>query len=335
MLRRVSRFAEAETKKGEVRQQRCHVHSAVQIRFLHVAHRRGGAFGEQGSDPVLVGRAKGVRAERMQMVGDRAGHELHLRPCERAGNLSVIPSGVKRNLAHRERRRKGFRLVVHHRFKTYSLDDVRRVADPVVADLVVCVREAAQIKVSPAPQPVGLCFHRLVHEATRDLHTGAIEPRDHQHAVGRVDQRRVGDAVSRIARRAIQRMPLNEQRQRGQFAVHGCLVPTHLRAHFFRAWLGQIGVIQYADRNAVAQRRVTNPGSGDLLNHVAGLVARGRNDVRTDDEQLLPFQRLEQRFLQIVVKLRAFHGLCGRQVEAEDLVGRHVAALRVVKGQFP
>ena len=133
----------------------------------------------------------------------------------------------------------------------------------------------------------------------------------------------------------MQRMPLNEQWQRGQFAVHGGFVPARFRAHFFRARLGQIGVIQYPNGNTVTQRRVTDLGRDDFLDHVAGLVARCRNDVRTDDEQLLPFQRLEQRFLQIVVKLRPFHRLRGRQVEAEDLVGRHVAALGVVKGQVP
>ena len=121
------------------------------------------------------------------MIRHGAGHELHLRPVERAGDLSIIPSGIKGNLTHRIRRRKRFRLVVHYRFKSHSPDDVRRVANPFVADPVVCVREAAQIKISPAPQPVGLRFHRFVHEAARDLHTGSIEPCHHQHAVGRVN----------------------------------------------------------------------------------------------------------------------------------------------------
>ena len=94
-----------------------------------------------------------------------------------------------------------------------------------------------------------------------------------------MDHRRIGGAVSRVSRRAVQRVPLNEQRQRGQFAVHGRLIPACFRAHFFRAWLGQIRVTQDTDRNPIAQRGVTDLGGDDLLDHVAGLVASGRNDV--------------------------------------------------------
>src|SRR5258708_10084371 len=99
VLRGPGRFAKTESPQEPI-QERRDVGSARQIWLIDAPQSNGGALVEQRPDPVLAGRAERLRAKRMQMVGERAGHELHGRPRERPGDRSVIPAAVTGDLAH-------------------------------------------------------------------------------------------------------------------------------------------------------------------------------------------------------------------------------------------
>ena len=92
--------------------------------------------GPAAARPSAGGGAQRHRAERMQMIRERPRHEFDRRPRERAGNVLVIPSRIKRDLAHGKTAGKGAGVVIHHRFKSQRRQISDAAADPIVAQLV-------------------------------------------------------------------------------------------------------------------------------------------------------------------------------------------------------
>jgi len=58
-------------------------------------------------------------------------------------------------------------MLVHHRFKSRVLANIRRAANPFVAALIPWIGRVPQIKISPAPQPIRLRLQRFVHQTSR------------------------------------------------------------------------------------------------------------------------------------------------------------------------
>src|SRR6266404_4335677 len=81
---------------GENSQVRC----AGEIRLVDTTHGDRDALGQKRPDPISGSASQAGRAERMQMIGEGAGHEFHSRTRERPRNMLVIPSAVKGDLAH-------------------------------------------------------------------------------------------------------------------------------------------------------------------------------------------------------------------------------------------
>ena len=207
---------------------------------------------QERAAPVLIGGAQGVRAEGMKMVGKRARHEFHPGPRERPGNLAVIPPGVERNLAHGKGGGKGFRPLIHHRLKTETPRRFRRAAQPVVASSCNRCWSGPADQNRPGPtihwfRPASLC-----QPAPRPRwRVRPVEPRHHQNAPQRVEQRGVGHAKTRIVQRPGQPHFLAAPRQERQFRIHRRAVSAaQFRRQLVQIRFHQLRIIQNAQRHA-------------------------------------------------------------------------------------
>ena len=74
----VSRGVEAKLLEEESGGEDPDIGRAGKIRFVYRTHRCRGPFGQQRTNPLAGGRTHGVGTGRMQVIGERAGHEFYL-----------------------------------------------------------------------------------------------------------------------------------------------------------------------------------------------------------------------------------------------------------------
>ena len=331
-LRGAGGLAEGEAKKSEPRNEHGQVRRAGQIRFVHGTHRGGRAFREQRADPTVRGAADVVAAVRMKVVGKRAGHELHLGSCERAGRLLVIPAAVEGDLAHGKFRRERGGVGVHDGFKAPAPGEVCRAAQHVIAGLVTRISDAAQIKIRAAPEAVGLRRDGFVHQVAGDVRRRPVQPRDHQHAVGGMKGGRVCIGEQWISQRAAEQQVLFDLGQQGQFTVHGGDVaaefgPDIRQRGFLDRW-----VFRDAHRHAVAQHEVADAGLFHDPFEVRAVAVGAGIHFRADMPQARAFEGFRERPLQFAGKFRAGHFDAGAEIETENLVRRHLPPVGVMLG---
>ena len=113
----------------------------------------------------------------------------------------------------------------------------------------------------------------------------------------------VGGARDRIFPRPAQRQVLFDERQQGQFAVHGRCVALQFRTGRVCAFVLVIRVLVDPQGHSVAEHRITNFGFHHFPFHVARLVCGRANNLGSDVPKLLPIERFGQRLLQRVSKL--------------------------------
>ena len=199
-LRGVRRLAETESLMHEPFKKHRHVRRPAQIRFGHAAHRRRHAPGEQRPGPLPGGGAQGRRAERMQMVRERPGHEFDGGPRERAGNVLVIPAGVKRDLAHgkprRKRRRRWYPPRFHSRAAGKLPTPARSQSSPSLYSPLVSPRRS---KYARPHRPSVSAWMALSTRPARDRRGRAVQPCDHQQSVRGIQTGCVRAAIKGLA----------------------------------------------------------------------------------------------------------------------------------------
>src|SRR3954464_12089850 len=100
----------------------------------------------------------------MEMICDRARHELYRRLRKRPLGISSIPAHVNGDLAHGKRRGKKAWVFIHHSFESRESAILRGTANPIIANLITGIRNVSEIEVRPAPQPIGLGLNGLIDE---------------------------------------------------------------------------------------------------------------------------------------------------------------------------
>ena len=324
-------FAKAHFENQPATQERREIRRAAQIRFLRGAEGGGDALAQQGRDPGAGVAANALRRETVEVIGERAGHELHRRPGERPAHRLIIPAHVDRNLAHGKAGGEGLGPVVEFDLIAGDPRGLRSLTHPLVALRVGAVGVAARVEVSAAPESIRLGFHRFVHEAAGDGGARSVEPRNHEDAVGRIQQRPVGGSVKRIARGAGPRAVLFVNGQQDELAVHGGLVALQFRAKLVNAGLDQLRVRENLQRHSVAQngianRRARKPPDRRGIRACSGGAVGGR----AKDEELIRLEEPEQRAFELFQIFRARHRFRRGQGQADDLSGRNIATLRVM-----
>src|SRR5437660_8335761 len=121
------------------------------------------------------------------MIRKRPRNEFDNGTGERTGNVLIVPAHINGYMAHGETSGKCSRVIVDDGFKTQTAAHFGGAAEPIITQLVTWLGRVAQIKVSSPPEPISFAQERLIHKATGDLWSRAIQARNHEHTIGRLE----------------------------------------------------------------------------------------------------------------------------------------------------
>ena len=305
----------------------------LEIGLLNASHGHRGALGQQRPEPVVVREPDPVGAVRMQVIGDRPRHELHHRQPERPVERRRIPPRVHRHLGEGLRDAERLRQDIDHGFESMTARHGCHIGHPQIAQHVGAAGEAAHVHVGTTVQSVPLGNQRLVDQSVGNRHRRPVDSCDHEHAIGRMNHREVGQSVHRVADRT-PGAGASGDGQQGEFPVHRPLVPLQMGGQVLVDFVEVIGVVvgivRDPIRNAPAQDQISNLRGNRPIKHASRPARPRRLQIGHEGDEIPLAELADQVVLDQSFVIRPRDVVSHRHVDADDLRRRNAAFSRVV-----
>ena len=299
-----------------------------EVGFVDVAEGGGGAAHQERGGPVGVGVAQGGGAERVDVHGDGSATEAGI--AHGAAEAPSIPTVVEGRVGDGEAGGKNVGHVVEDDGHAVVPAFGGGVLQPFVAFAVAALGDAAAVDIGPAEEAVLLGVQAVIDHAPHGGGIGCVEAGDEQESGGHRGFDDGGEAAEVGVGHDAEAV-LAEGSEDGQLGIDGGFVVAGDGVRGVGAGRGGLvgfgGLDDGADfqRQAADQRDEADAAVADF----AAVVEAGAHG-----PPFVAFEKLPEGFLDGAGEILAGDFLVERAIEADDLVGRDLAAAGIIFRQL-